>query len=57
MLLTKTTKTVTKISKLSPTQLVFNICHQHQCSSVISIYTEIISKAMMFGNKNASRDL
>ena len=35
MLVTKTAKTVTKISKLSPTHLVSNSRRQHRCSQIL----------------------
>ena len=37
MLVTKTVKTVTNISKLSPTHFVSNIRHQHRCSRKVLI--------------------
>ena len=35
MLVTKSAKIVTNISKLSPTYFVYNICRQHRCSRAI----------------------
>ena len=38
MLVAKTAKTVTNISKLSPTHFVSNICHQHRCSHIANMH-------------------
>jgi len=39
MLVTKTVKIVTNISKLSPTNYVSNIRHQHRCSPLFEFYS------------------
>jgi len=52
MLVTKTVKNITNISKLSPTQFVLNIRQQHRCSRLLTLEMFRFRPKLLISTKN-----